>query len=282
MPKNNVTAPAKVLSNVALDLIAARFRALSEPTRLRLLNLLMQGDQTVGQLVEGSGSGQANVSKHLAVLREAGMVAMRKDGLTTICAISDPMVRELCEMMCSRLKDEMEAKAAELGMGGEGTNSRGRLGREDLGAGFFRQAEEGLGDEEEQHSDEEGAPNVAGKRGVGGLAGLVEQGVAGAVESLVEQLAGEDFRGIFAGWAVDSDEAFAKAEDAGLVGGVGGIWGAVVVEAGAGFTGAEAGRVAADGGEVGGVEAAGTGGDDALDGGQEDVSVGEVGPGVVG
>jgi DNA-binding transcriptional ArsR family regulator len=115
----NTTAPAKVLSNVALELIAARFRALSEPTRLRLLNVLMQGDQTVGQLVEASGSGQANVSKHLAVLRDAGMVGMRKDGLTTVCAISDPMVRELCEMMCSRLKVEMEAKAAELGLGGE-------------------------------------------------------------------------------------------------------------------------------------------------------------------
>lgn len=119
MSKSTTPAPAKVLSNVALDLIAARFRALSEPTRLRLLNLLMQGEQTVGQLVEASGSGQANVSKHLAVLRDAGMVSMRKEGLTTVCAISDPMVRELCEMMCSRLKDEMEAKAAELGMGGE-------------------------------------------------------------------------------------------------------------------------------------------------------------------
>lgn len=119
MSKSNSHAPAKVLSNVALELIAARFRALSEPTRLRLLNVLMQGDQTVGQLVEASGSGQANVSKHLALLRDAGMVAMRKEGMTTVCAISDPMVRELCEMMCSRLKEEMETKAAELEMGGE-------------------------------------------------------------------------------------------------------------------------------------------------------------------
>ncbi|MES2474769.1 MAG: metalloregulator ArsR/SmtB family transcription factor [Verrucomicrobiota bacterium] len=114
MSKTKVTAPTKVLSNVALELIAARFRALSEPMRLRLLHVLMQGEQTVGQLVEASGSGQANVSKHLAVLRDAGMVAMRKEGLTTVCAISDPIVHELCEMMCSRLKDEMEAKAAEL------------------------------------------------------------------------------------------------------------------------------------------------------------------------
>ena len=111
---------------------------------------------------------------------------------------------------------------------------------------------------------------------------MVEQGVTGAVEREVELLAGEDFRGIFAGWAVDSDEAFAKAEDAGLVGGVGGIWGAVIVETGAGFARAETGRVVADGGEVGGVEAASAGGHDALDGRKKDIGIAEVGPSVVG
>jgi DNA-binding transcriptional ArsR family regulator len=106
--------PTKLLSPMALELIANRFRALSEPMRLRLLNLLMQGDHTVGRLVEASGSGQANVSKHLAVLREAGMIGMRKEGLTTVCYIADPIVNELCEMMCSRLRGEMESRAAAL------------------------------------------------------------------------------------------------------------------------------------------------------------------------
>lgn len=105
---------AKELSPLALDLIAGRFRALSEPVRLRLLNLLMQGEHTVGQLVEASGSGQANVSKHLAVLREAGMVGTRREGLTTVCFIADEIVKDLCEMMCSRLREEMESKAAAL------------------------------------------------------------------------------------------------------------------------------------------------------------------------
>lgn len=99
------------LSALALNLIASRFRALSEPMRLRLLNLLMQGEQTVGWLVESTGSSQANVSKHLSVLRDAEMISMRKEGLTTICQIADPIVNELCEMMCSRLRDEMENKA---------------------------------------------------------------------------------------------------------------------------------------------------------------------------
>lgn len=106
----------KAMSDTALAMIAARFRALSEPVRLRLLNLLMQGEHTVGQLVEASGSGQANVSKHLALLRDAGMVGMRKEGLSTICYIADPVVNELCEMMCSRLREEMEGKAKALAL----------------------------------------------------------------------------------------------------------------------------------------------------------------------
>lgn len=114
MARRTKEQAAKELSPLALDLIASRFRALSEPVRLRLLNLLMQGEHTVGQLVEASGSGQANVSKHLAVLRDAGMVGSRKEGLTTVCFIADEIVKELCEMMCSRLREEMEGKAAAL------------------------------------------------------------------------------------------------------------------------------------------------------------------------
>ena len=110
-------APSKQLSDPALELIATRFRALSEPMRLRLLNLLMQGEQSVGQLVEASGSSQANVSKHLSLLREAGMVGVRKEGLTSICFIADPVVNELCDMMCSRLREEMEDKAKSLASG---------------------------------------------------------------------------------------------------------------------------------------------------------------------
>lgn len=68
----------------------------------------------MGELAEASGSGQANVSKHLAILRDAGMVGMRKEGLTTVCFIADVIVNDLCEMMCARLREEMEGKAAAL------------------------------------------------------------------------------------------------------------------------------------------------------------------------
>ena len=114
MSSKNYSSPAKPLPDMALDLIATRFRALGEPMRLRLLNLLMQGENTVGQLVVATNSSQANVSKHLALLREAGMIGMRKEGLSSFCYIADPIVNELCEMMCSRLRDEMELKAKAL------------------------------------------------------------------------------------------------------------------------------------------------------------------------
>ncbi|MFM2171320.1 MAG: hypothetical protein RI957_1549 [Verrucomicrobiota bacterium] len=98
------------MSSLALEMIAMQFRALSEPLRLRLLHLLMQGESRVGQLVESTGSSQANVSKHLTVLREAGMIRMRKAGPSTLYRIDDPVVYQLCDLMCSRLRRDMEAQ----------------------------------------------------------------------------------------------------------------------------------------------------------------------------
>lgn len=110
-PASSANGAAKPLSDEALALIATRFRALSEPVRLRLLNTLMQGERTVGQLVEAAGTGQANVSKHLSILKDAGMVATRREGLSTWCRISDPTVFELCEIMCGRLREDAAARA---------------------------------------------------------------------------------------------------------------------------------------------------------------------------
>ena len=104
----------KSLSEAALVMIAGRFRALSEPLRLRLLNKLMEGEFTVGQLVEVAGTGQANVSKHLAVLKDAGMISTRREGLSTWCSIADPSVFQLCEIMCARLKADHEARSRHL------------------------------------------------------------------------------------------------------------------------------------------------------------------------
>jgi len=106
------TAAPKVLPAAALELIAARFRMLAEPMRLRLLNELRPGERTVTQLIVATGAGQANISKHLGLLADAGMVGRRKDGLNVFYFIADESLFELCDLVCSRLQAELAAKAA--------------------------------------------------------------------------------------------------------------------------------------------------------------------------
>ncbi len=95
------------------EIIARRFAVLGEPTRLRLLNLMhAAGEASVTELVEATGGTQANVSKHLGILSDAGMVSRRKEGLKTFYFISDPQIFELCDLMCSKLQREFSAKSA--------------------------------------------------------------------------------------------------------------------------------------------------------------------------
>ena len=98
----------------ALELVAARFKVLAEPMRLRLLNELRGGEKTVTQLVDAIGAGQANVSKHLGLLADAGMVSRRKDGLNVNYFIADESLFELCDLVCGSLLKELAAKAAQF------------------------------------------------------------------------------------------------------------------------------------------------------------------------
>ncbi|HAV65466.1 MAG TPA: transcriptional regulator [Verrucomicrobiales bacterium] len=112
--KRNPSAP-KPLPPGALEMVAARFKMLAEPMRLRLLNELRGGEKSVSELVETTGAGQANVSKHLGLLAEAGMVGRRKDGLNVIYFVADEMLFELCDLVCGRLQKELAEKAAQFG-----------------------------------------------------------------------------------------------------------------------------------------------------------------------
>ena len=102
---------AKPLPAGALELVAARFRMLAEPMRLRLLNELREREMTVTALVEATGAGQANVSKHLSLLADAGMVGRRKEGLNVFYFIADGSLFELCDLVCGRLQKELAEKA---------------------------------------------------------------------------------------------------------------------------------------------------------------------------
>ena len=98
-----------VLPDSALPLVAARFKALSEPARLALLSTLQHGEQTVNELVAGTGLGQANVSKHLQVLHAQGFVKRRKNGLIVHYMLSDRHLMKLCEAMLLRVNENVSS-----------------------------------------------------------------------------------------------------------------------------------------------------------------------------
>lgn len=100
---------ARRLSPAMLATVADRFKALSEPARLEILQCLRAGERTVSELVEETGMGQANVSKHLGVLSRHAFVARRKEGLYAYYALADHSVFRLCDIMCGHVRSESRA-----------------------------------------------------------------------------------------------------------------------------------------------------------------------------
>ena len=90
------------------ELVARRFRVLAEPMRIRLLDHLRDGESTVSELSDALGASQQNVSKHLAVLADAGMLGRRKDGNRVYYRIIDESVFELCEQVCGSAQQQLK------------------------------------------------------------------------------------------------------------------------------------------------------------------------------
>ena len=95
------------LPEALVDLVAQRFRILGEPMRIKLLDRLRDGEATVQELREAVGASQQNVSKHLGVLLQAGMVSRTKDGTSSRYAIADESVFVLCEHVCGGLRRQL-------------------------------------------------------------------------------------------------------------------------------------------------------------------------------
>jgi DNA-binding transcriptional ArsR family regulator len=96
------------LSPEALTEVAGYFQALAEPARLRLLNLLRDGERSVGELAESTGQSAANVSRHLAFLAQHGLLSREARGTSVYYAIADPAVYELCNLVCDNLARRFE------------------------------------------------------------------------------------------------------------------------------------------------------------------------------
>ena len=98
-----------------VELVAQRFRVIGEPMRIRILDRLRDGEGTVAELTEHLATSQQNVSKHLGVLHQAGILSRRKDGTSTLYAIADESVLALCEQVCGGLQRQFSDLAELVG-----------------------------------------------------------------------------------------------------------------------------------------------------------------------
>ena len=94
------------LSPEQLVWVASVFKVLGEPTRLRILQTICDTPRHVGEIVELTGATQANVSKHLGLLLQAGVLQRRKDGQRVFYGIRNTLAPQLCEIVCSSLLED--------------------------------------------------------------------------------------------------------------------------------------------------------------------------------
>ena len=90
-----------------VELIAQRFRILGEPMRIRLLDALRDGPLTINELAGAVGASQQNVSKHVGVLAQAGLIGPEKVGTRVRCYVADDSVFELCEQVCGGMRRQV-------------------------------------------------------------------------------------------------------------------------------------------------------------------------------
>jgi DNA-binding transcriptional ArsR family regulator len=122
MKARTAAAPKEML----LDEIAEWLKAMADPTRLRILHAMQKGEKCVTDLLEGMECSQANVSKHLAILRKAGLVDCRREGSSVYYRIADPAVYDICGTVCDSLQRDLADRQAGLARGRAEFQSKGR------------------------------------------------------------------------------------------------------------------------------------------------------------
>jgi ArsR family transcriptional regulator len=91
--------------------VAEYFKVLSEVSRLQILSCLKNGEMNVTELSEATGLGQANLSKHLKVLTQAGILSRQAQGVSAYYSIKEPVIFDLCELVCDRIINRMQEQA---------------------------------------------------------------------------------------------------------------------------------------------------------------------------
>ena len=114
-PESTTSNPCPSMEGLppeALNQVAAYFLALSEPTRLQILNLLRGGERNVGELAQACGYTSANISRHLATLMQHGLLERESRGTAVYYRIADASVYELCDLVCGSIARRLEQAAS--------------------------------------------------------------------------------------------------------------------------------------------------------------------------
>ncbi len=114
-----------LMNDKTLEMVAERFRVLGDALRLRLLTALGDRERSVTDLVAETGASQSNVSKHLGVLLQAGLIRRRKAGLFVYYACADPQTFQICDVVCGSLRDQLARNLSDL----QAPRSRGKSRR---------------------------------------------------------------------------------------------------------------------------------------------------------
>lgn len=99
----SVDSETSKLSPAVLGIIADFFKVLSEVSRLQIVCTLKRGEKNVSEIIEITGLGQANVSKHLKLLTQAGIVTRTQQRVNVIYAIANPLIFSLCDLVCNSI-----------------------------------------------------------------------------------------------------------------------------------------------------------------------------------
>lgn len=94
--------------------VAEYFKVLSEISRLQIVSCVKSGAMNVSEIGEATGLGQANLSKHLKLLTQAGILSRKPQGVSVYYEISDPLTLELCELVCDRIYQRMQEQAKQF------------------------------------------------------------------------------------------------------------------------------------------------------------------------
>jgi DNA-binding transcriptional ArsR family regulator len=95
----------------ALQEVAAYFQVLAEPTRLQILNLLRNGEKNVGDLAHHCDCTAANISRHLAMMTQHGLLEKQSRGTSVFYRIADPGIFALCDLVCGSIARQWERTA---------------------------------------------------------------------------------------------------------------------------------------------------------------------------